>query len=70
MKIMLVHNQYQRPGGEDVVFEQERQLLQRAGHELSIYQRSNVEIDERVIHGRIELVKTHSFGEAYSSGIH
>ena len=27
MKIMLVHNQYQQPGGEDVVFEQERQLL-------------------------------------------
>ncbi len=31
MKILLVHNQYQWPGGEDVVFEQERQLLSRAG---------------------------------------
>jgi len=27
MRVLLIHNYYQHPGGEDVVFEQERQLL-------------------------------------------
>jgi glycosyltransferase involved in cell wall biosynthesis len=45
MKILLVHNHYKQPGGEDVVFEQERQLLQRAGHEVQTYSRSNWETD-------------------------
>jgi glycosyltransferase involved in cell wall biosynthesis len=45
MKILLVHNSYQQPGGEDVVFEQERQLLVRAGHNVVTYSRSNWEAD-------------------------
>jgi glycosyltransferase involved in cell wall biosynthesis len=44
MKILLVHNTYQQPGGEDVVFSQERQLLESAGHEVLTYCRSNSEI--------------------------
>jgi glycosyltransferase involved in cell wall biosynthesis len=44
MKILLVHNTYQQPGGEDVVFSQERQLLERAGHQVLAYCRSNWEI--------------------------
>lgn len=45
MKILLVHNTYQQQGGEDVVFEQERRLLEHAGHEVILYQRSNWEIE-------------------------
>ncbi len=45
MKIILVHCHYQQPGGEDVVFEQERQLLERAGHQVVVFQRSNFEVD-------------------------
>ena len=45
MKILLVHNTYQQPGGEDVVFSQERQLLERAGHQVLTYCRSNREIE-------------------------
>jgi len=44
MKILLVHNAYQQPGGEDAVFNQERQLLERAGHQVLTYCRSNWEI--------------------------
>jgi glycosyltransferase involved in cell wall biosynthesis len=44
MKILLVHNSYQQPGGEDVVFNQERRLLERAGHQVLTYCRSNWEI--------------------------
>lgn len=41
MKIVQVHNTYQRPGGEDVVFEQECRMLEGAGHEVIAYRRSN-----------------------------
>jgi glycosyltransferase involved in cell wall biosynthesis len=46
MKIVLVHNTYQQAGGEDVVFEQEKALLERAGHRVATYCRSNHEISE------------------------
>lgn len=40
---MLVHNHYQQPGGEDVAFAQERELLERNGHQVVSYCRSNDE---------------------------
>jgi glycosyltransferase involved in cell wall biosynthesis len=43
LKIVLVHNYYQRPGGEDRVYAQERQLLESRGHAVLTYQRSNSE---------------------------
>jgi glycosyltransferase involved in cell wall biosynthesis len=45
MKIFLVHNSYLEPGGEDVVFQRESQLLKSAGHEVLEYRRSNLEIE-------------------------
>src|SRR5690242_12784675 len=45
MKIIIVHNKYKQQGGEDVVFDQERALLERAGHHVVAYCRSNFEID-------------------------
>jgi glycosyltransferase involved in cell wall biosynthesis len=44
MKILLAHNTYQQPGGEDVVFESEKRLLERAGHDVVSYVRSNQEL--------------------------
>jgi glycosyltransferase involved in cell wall biosynthesis len=41
VKIVLVHNSYQQPGGEDVVFEQECAMLERAGHHVIAFKRSN-----------------------------
>jgi glycosyltransferase involved in cell wall biosynthesis len=43
LKIVLVHNYYQRPGGEDRVYAQERELLESHGHEVLTYQRNNSE---------------------------
>ena len=43
-KILLVHNFYQKPGGEDTVFYNEKKLLEQHGHEVVIYTRSNTEI--------------------------
>jgi glycosyltransferase involved in cell wall biosynthesis len=45
MKILLAHNSYQEPGGEDVVFRAEGHLLREAGHEVSEYRRDNGEIE-------------------------
>ncbi len=49
MRVLLIHNRYRSgsPGGEDVVVEQERQLLEEAGHEVTLYQRSNDEVSLR-----------------------
>ncbi len=57
MNILLVHNSYQRPGGEDVAFEQERQLLIRGGHHVVTYRRSNLEIEAYSLLQRLALVK-------------
>jgi glycosyltransferase involved in cell wall biosynthesis len=46
VKILLVHNSYQQPGGEDSVFEAERELLLAAGHQVEEYVRHNSEIAE------------------------
>ena len=49
MRVLLIHNRYRSgsPGGEDVVVEQERQLLEEAGHEVTPYLRSNDEVSLR-----------------------
>lgn len=44
MKILVAHNQYQAPGGEDAGMEQETKLLRAHGHEVIEYRRSNREI--------------------------
>ena len=44
MHILLAHNRYQRPGGEDVVFEAEAALLRAHGQQVSRYVEDNSEI--------------------------
>jgi len=56
MKIVLVHNAYQQPGGEDVVFQRERDLLRAAGQEVLEYRRFNDEIRGYSIVQRIGLM--------------
>jgi glycosyltransferase involved in cell wall biosynthesis len=56
MKILFVHNAYQQPGGEDVVFQRERDLLRAAGHEVLEYRRFNDEINEYSMVRRITLI--------------
>ncbi len=41
MKVLLVHNYYQQPGGEDRVFEAEGKLLERHGHTVWRYTAHN-----------------------------
>jgi glycosyltransferase involved in cell wall biosynthesis len=44
MKILTVHNSYQKPGGEDQVFAQEADLLRSHGHEVLTFRASNDEV--------------------------
>jgi glycosyltransferase involved in cell wall biosynthesis len=46
MNILLVHNRYQQPGGEDVVAAAEAELLRQRGHSVAL-----LEVDNRVIRG-------------------
>jgi glycosyltransferase involved in cell wall biosynthesis len=56
MNILLIHNTYQQAGGEDVVVQQERRLLERNGHKVSIYQRSNHELNSLSFGQRLGLI--------------
>jgi glycosyltransferase involved in cell wall biosynthesis len=57
MKLLIVHNSYQQPGGEDVAFAQECRLLESHGHKVLTYQRSNHEIEAMTRLERIGLTK-------------
>jgi glycosyltransferase involved in cell wall biosynthesis len=56
MKILLVYNTYQEPGGEEVVFGKERRLLEEAGHEVFEYRRHNDEIKQYSAIKRLGLI--------------
>jgi glycosyltransferase involved in cell wall biosynthesis len=46
LNILLIHNYYQqKPGGEDIVFEAERALLKRYGHEVITYVEDNARLE-------------------------
>jgi glycosyltransferase involved in cell wall biosynthesis len=55
MKIVMVHNTYQQAGGEDVVFQNEKRLLLRAGHTVTPYVRSNMELQNASLMDRIAI---------------
>jgi glycosyltransferase involved in cell wall biosynthesis len=55
VKILLVHNLYRYPGGEDQVFRREVELLRSAGHEVFEYTRHNDEIVESGISNKVKL---------------
>ena len=45
MKVIIVHNFYRQCGGEDAVFQAEKAMLQRMGHDVSSFVRDNSEIN-------------------------
>lgn len=54
-KVLIVHNYYQVPGGEDTVVENEKNMLLENGHEVVLYTRHNDEIKLRGIFGKLIL---------------
>ena len=45
MRILIVHNHYQQPGGEDAVARDEFSLLKDFGEDVHFYERSNTELN-------------------------
>ncbi|MBR6698054.1 MAG: glycosyltransferase family 4 protein [Lachnospiraceae bacterium] len=46
MNILIVHNYYKIPGGEDTVVQNEMALLRSKGHKVIFYKRSNEELEK------------------------
>jgi glycosyltransferase involved in cell wall biosynthesis len=55
MKVLLVHNEYQQPGGEDVVVSNQARFLEERGHHVSRYSAHNDHIREM---GSLSLAQT------------
>ena len=47
MKILIAHNFYQRPGGEDTIFQNEIDLLTQNGHEAIVYSDHNDRVNNQ-----------------------
>ncbi len=45
-KVLIVHNYYQIPGGEDTVVANEKRMLEQHGHQVVLYTRHNSELNE------------------------
>lgn len=53
--VLIVHNYYQIPGGEDAVVENEKDLLLHNGHKVVLYKRHNDEIKNKRIFEKLLL---------------
>src|SRR5690349_11848225 len=53
-RVLVVHNFYQQPGGEDQVFKDEIELLRSRGHAVSTF---TVHNDEVAQHGKVSLAR-------------
>lgn len=60
-KILIVHNYYQIPGGEDTVVSNEKKLLEDHGHEVVMYSRNNAELKNMSIFQKLCLPLTTIF---------
>ena len=72
LNILFCHNQYQQRSGEDVAFDFAVRLLREDGHRVSVYSRSNLEIERfsladkllfplHTVYSRAERKRIHEF---------
>lgn len=54
-RILLVHNYYQIPGGEDTVVANEKKMLEDHGHKVFLYTRDNKELNSFTIFQKLSL---------------
>jgi len=59
VKILLCHNYYKIRAGEAIVFNQEKELFEKNGHQVVVYSRDNKELDSFSL---IEKIKSFLFG--------
>ncbi|MCK5180315.1 MAG: glycosyltransferase [Candidatus Omnitrophica bacterium] len=56
MRILIVHNLYQQPGGEDAVVKNKFRLLKDFGEDVYLYERSNLEFSEASCFKKMKLL--------------
>lgn len=54
-RVLIVHNYYQIPGGEDTVVANEKKMLEENGHKVFMYTRHNNEIKDKGLIGKLLL---------------
>lgn len=54
-RVLIVHNYYQIPGGEDTVVSNEKKMLEENGHSVFMYTRYNDEIKKKGLIGKLLL---------------
>lgn len=59
--VLIVHNYYQIPGGEDTVVRNEKELLEEHGHKVILYTRNNGELNQLSKVGKLLLPFTTIF---------
>ena len=59
-KILVLHNRYKTPGGEDAVVRAEVALLRARGHVVNVYDVSNTDVNGRVHAGFVGLAAAYS----------
>lgn len=59
--VLIVHNYYQIPGGEDTVVRNEKELLEEHGHKVILYTRNNSELNHLSKAGKLLLPFTTIF---------
>lgn len=52
-RVLIVHNYYQIPGGEDTVISNEKKMLEENGHKVFMYTRHNDEINKKGLIGKL-----------------
>ena len=55
-RVLIVHNFYQVPGGEDTVVANEKEMLEKHGHTVLLYTKSNKEINNMNLFKKIGLL--------------
>jgi len=63
MKILQAHNYYQQAGGEDTVVAQEKNILEKNGHEVVTYYKQNEEINSWNNISKLRLIKEVSWSK-------
>lgn len=58
MRILIGHNHYKIPGGEDAVVQAEYSLLRDFGEQVFLYKRSNREFDSSSVMGKLKYMRT------------
>ncbi|MBQ9590316.1 MAG: glycosyltransferase family 4 protein [Butyrivibrio sp.] len=54
--VLIVHNYYRIPGGEDVVVANEKKLLESHGHKVILYTRNNDEVKDKGLLNKVGLL--------------